>query len=100
MFEEPTPAVTANASDDSLDLAALIETLLPRANGRLHEEVLAAVERVLFTRVLRYTHGHQAQASEILGLNRSTLRHRLRVLGLVVDRILTEAPKKERATEK
>jgi two-component system, NtrC family, nitrogen regulation response regulator GlnG len=47
---------------------------------------------VLFTRVLQHTHGHQAQASELLGLNRSTLRHRLKTLGLAVDRAVTDAP--------
>jgi two-component system nitrogen regulation response regulator GlnG len=100
LVQEPVPAVPADASGENFDLAAFIEALLPCANGRLHEEVLAAVERVLFARVLQYTHGHQAQASELLGLNRSTFRHRLRTLGLIVDRILTDVPKKERSTEK
>ena len=40
------------------------------------------VEKVLFNRVLKHTHGHQAQASELLGLNRSTLRAKLRDLGI------------------
>jgi two-component system nitrogen regulation response regulator GlnG len=88
---EPAPA------GDTLDLEALIESWLPRADGRLYEAVIAAVERVLFSRVLRQTHGHQAQASELLGLNRSTLRHRLRTLGLTVDRVPTDTPKKEGA---
>jgi two-component system nitrogen regulation response regulator GlnG len=87
-----TPPATGG---NNLDLAALIESLLPRGDGRLHEEVIAAVERVLFTRVLQYTHGHQAKASDLLGLNRSTLRHRLKTLGLAVDRTLTEAPRKD-----
>ena len=30
------------------------------------------------------THGHQAQASDILGLNRSTLRYRLKKAGEVL----------------
>src|SRR5262249_25152979 len=77
-----TPPPTVEPGSDHLDLAALVEGLLPREDGRLYEEVIAAVERVLFTRVLRYPHGRQAGASELLGLNRSTLRHRLRTLGL------------------
>jgi hypothetical protein len=40
------------------------------------------VERALFTRVLQQTHGHQSQASARLGLNRSTLRYKLRELGI------------------
>jgi two-component system nitrogen regulation response regulator GlnG len=91
---QPPAADVVPAAGDNLNLAALIDELLPRADGRLYEEVVAAVERVLLPRVLQHTHGHQAQASELLGLNRSTLRHRLKTLGLAVDKILTEAPKK------
>jgi two-component system nitrogen regulation response regulator GlnG len=92
LLHAPAAAAGSEADGANLNLEALIDTLLPRASGRLHEEVIAAVERILFRRVLRHTHGHQAQASELLGLNRSTLRHRLRTLGLSVDRIITEAP--------
>ena len=42
---------------------------------------------ILFPAVLRHTHGHQTQASELLGLSRVTLRHKLRKLGLGVDKI-------------
>ena len=79
----------AQSTDDAADdqtVSALIEDLLSRANGRLYEDVNAAVERLLFTRVLRHTNGHQAQASELLGINRATLRHKLKMLGLVVGR--------------
>ena len=46
--------------------------------------------RLLLPLVLQHTHGHQSQASEILGLNRATLRHKLRSLGLSVDKTVTE----------
>jgi two-component system, NtrC family, nitrogen regulation response regulator GlnG len=67
-------------------LSELVERLLPQAEGRLHEEAVAALERVLFPRVLRHTQGHHGRASELLGINRSTLRHRLRTLGLATER--------------
>jgi two-component system nitrogen regulation response regulator GlnG len=86
----PPPVPVVGESGGKLDLESLIESLLPRADGRLYEEVIAAVERVLFARVMQHTHGHQAQASQLLGLNRSTLRHRLRTLGLAVDKVLGE----------
>jgi two-component system, NtrC family, nitrogen regulation response regulator GlnG len=94
-FQSPTSSLGDTSTGDTLDLPALIESLLPRSDGHLYEEVIAAVDRVLFTRVLQYTHGHQAKASELLGLNRSTLRHRLKTLGLAVDKTLTEAPRKD-----
>jgi two-component system nitrogen regulation response regulator GlnG len=42
--------------------------------------------------VLRQTHGHQARASDLLGLNRATLRAKLRALGLAVDKVLVDEP--------
>jgi two-component system nitrogen regulation response regulator GlnG len=70
----------------------LIETCLQTAEGKVHEKVVEAVERVLLTRVLRHTHGHQARASDLLGLNRATLRYKLRALGLAVDKVLVDEP--------
>jgi two-component system nitrogen regulation response regulator GlnG len=90
-----TPVRQAAVISDFPNLSALIAQLLPDEEGQLYDRVIAAVERVLFTQVLEYTHGNQGKACELLGVNRSTLRHRLRTLGLVVDKIPVEAPKKE-----
>jgi two-component system nitrogen regulation response regulator GlnG len=74
------------------DLEALIEAALQEDEGKVYDRVIAAVERVLLSRVLRHTHGHQARASDLLGLNRATLRTKLRALGLAVDKVLIEEP--------
>jgi two-component system nitrogen regulation response regulator GlnG len=79
-------------STPALDIIALIERLLADGQKDLHATVTAAVERELLQRVLRHTGGHQTQASELLGLNRATLRHKLRTLGLAVDRVVTGLP--------
>ncbi|HWY88175.1 MAG TPA: sigma 54-interacting transcriptional regulator, partial [Gemmataceae bacterium] len=76
----------ALGGSEPLDLAALIETLLQKPDGHLHEQVIAAVDRLLFSKVLQHTQGNQGKASELLGLNRSTLRNRLRNLGLAIDK--------------
>ncbi len=95
-FMQSPPRETPVTSDgDALDLSALIESLMQNSDGKLHDQVIAAVERILFAKVLEHTHGNQAKASELLGLNRSTLRHRLRVLGLAVDKVPVDAPKKD-----
>jgi two-component system nitrogen regulation response regulator GlnG len=73
-----------------LDLHQVIEGLLQRGEKNLYEQVVKLVERALLTHVLRHTHGHQSQASELLGLNRTTLRYKLRDLGLTVDKMLVE----------
>ena len=77
---------SALAGGAPLDLAALIDTLLQKPDGQLHDQVIAAVDRLLFAKVLKHTQGNQAKASELLGLNRSTLRSRLRSLGLAIDK--------------
>jgi two-component system nitrogen regulation response regulator GlnG len=71
------------------DLPGLIEACLNEAPGHAYEKVVEAVERELLTRALRHTGGHQAKASELLGLNRTTLRYKMKALGLAVDRVLT-----------
>jgi two-component system nitrogen regulation response regulator GlnG len=93
------PAATGADTDGTLDLSALIESLVRQGGKGLHEQVLRVVERALFTRVLRETHGHQGKASEMLGLHRGTLRLRLRELGISVDRTIHEGdPEQEPPT--
>ena len=75
--------------ESSFDLVGTIERLLQEGGTDLHARVTALVEKVLIARVLRHTHGHQVQASEVLGINRTTLRHKLRDLGLALDRVVT-----------
>jgi two-component system nitrogen regulation response regulator GlnG len=85
-----SPAESSAIGAAELNVPELIEALLQRGDKDLYGQVIQAVERVLLGRVLRHTHGHQAQASELLGLNRATLRHKLRTLGLAVDKVLTD----------
>ncbi len=49
----------------------------------VYELVLAEVETPLLEVVLEYTRGNQTRASEILGLNRGTLRKKLKQHGLM-----------------
>ncbi len=74
----------------TFDLERFIDTLLAESSTNLHTQVVEAVERILFARVLRQAHGHQSRASEMLGLNRTTLRNKLRSLGMAVDKVLID----------
>ena len=51
--------------------------------GDLYQLVLGEVERPLFEAVLDYTNGNQSEAAEILGINRGTLRKKLRTYNLL-----------------
>ena len=51
--------------------------------GDLYEFVLGEVEEPLFKAVMDYTHGNQSQAAGILGINRGTLRKKLKTYSLI-----------------
>jgi two-component system nitrogen regulation response regulator GlnG len=87
--ESANAAVAPGVTPESFDVAAFVEAHLSVPGG-LYAEVISAVERVLLTRVLRHTRGNQTQASELLGLSRPTLRHKMRTLGLAIERSVNE----------
>ncbi|GIW81999.1 MAG: nitrogen assimilation regulatory protein [Gemmatales bacterium] len=72
-----------------LNAELLLDELLKNNDGNLYNRALEAFERKLLPLVLKHTQGHQTQASELLGISRSTLRQKLRHLGLNIDRIVT-----------
>jgi len=51
--------------------------------GDLYTLVLGEVEQPLFKAVMDYTQGNQSQAAGILGINRGTLRKKLRIYSLL-----------------
>jgi two-component system nitrogen regulation response regulator GlnG len=87
------PPALASAADGPATLAAAIEAHLTSyfaaapdglpAPG-LHDRVMDEVERPLISITLGATRGNQLRAAEILGLNRNTLRKRIRDLGIDV----------------
>ncbi|MBD3669538.1 MAG: DNA-binding transcriptional regulator Fis [Gammaproteobacteria bacterium] len=50
--------------------------------GNLYEMVLGEVEQPLLKAVLDYTRGNQSKAADVLGINRGTLRKKLKEYGL------------------
>jgi two-component system nitrogen regulation response regulator GlnG len=67
-------------------------------DGALHSHFVACVERPLLVLVLRRTGGNQVKAAELLGINRNTLRKRIKELGVDVPGKATGSP--ESAEEK
>lgn len=51
--------------------------------GDLYDLVIGEVERPLFKAVMDFTDGNQSQAAGILGINRGTLRKKLRTYSII-----------------
>ena len=47
-------------------------------NGQLYDLILSGVERPLVEMVLKETAGNQTQAANLLGINRNTLRKKIK----------------------
>lgn len=67
-------------------LPCLMRDLLATEQSRLYRTVMGRVERPLLVLVLEATGGNQLRAARLLGINRNTLRRRLRLLGLAAPR--------------
>jgi two-component system nitrogen regulation response regulator GlnG len=63
-------------------LAECIQGLGRRESANLYDLLIGLVERPLLRAVLRETGGNQLRAAALLGINRNTLRKKLRQLGL------------------
>jgi Fis family transcriptional regulator len=63
-------------------LDSYFASLNGHAPGHLYELVMSEVEEPLFRAVLDYAEGNQSRAADILGINRGTLRKKLRHYGI------------------
>jgi Fis family transcriptional regulator len=63
-------------------LDAYFATLNGHKPGQLYDLVMREVEEPLFKAVLDYAQGNQSRAADILGINRGTLRKKLKEYGL------------------
>ena len=64
-------------------LSSYFASLNGDSPGALYDLVLGEVEQPLFKAVMDFTHGNQSQAAVILGINRGTLRKKLKIYSLL-----------------
>jgi len=79
------PSIEADSLSEVVDqhIRKYFDTLegaMPPAG--LHARILREVEHPLILATLEITRGNQVKAAEILGINRNTLRKRIRELGI------------------
>lgn len=60
------------------ELKKHIRKIRAMKNGNLHKMVMGLVEKSLIRMVLSETSGNQTDASRILGINRNTLRNKIK----------------------
>ena len=75
--ERPLSQLAADA------LAGYFAKLNGQKPAHLYDFVLREVEKPLLEAVLKYTSGNQSHAAEVLGINRGTLRKKLRMYNLL-----------------
>lgn len=60
----------------------LEDVLFQQKRGLIYRILIEAIERPLLERVLERTEGNQLEAAKILGINRNTMRTKIRKLGI------------------
>ncbi|MCA9211978.1 MAG: sigma-54-dependent Fis family transcriptional regulator [Planctomycetales bacterium] len=79
-------SVTSASAEDAWE-----EFILQRLDSNpdaLYDETIEAVEKKLLSIVLRETNGNQGEASKLLGITRTTLRSKIKKLGIAIDRVV------------
>jgi two-component system nitrogen regulation response regulator GlnG len=86
------PRLPAEPTNGSFDLTHFLGELLRAGELDIYKKVCLEVDRLVMDTVLRHARGNQVQASELLGISRTTLRAKLRGLGMAVEKqILLDA---------
>ena len=92
-LKEPARAMAVEAEEEALPLGAAVEQFLTHyflSHGDrlpppgIYDRIIQEVERPLISICLGATRGNQIRAAQLLGLNRNTLRKKIRDLGLEV----------------
>ncbi|MFH1441711.1 MAG: helix-turn-helix domain-containing protein [Candidatus Omnitrophota bacterium] len=63
-------------------IAEIEKSLNNQKKGVLYKSILEKIEKPIFERILERTYGNQLKAARILGINRNTMRAKIKKLGI------------------
>lgn len=72
--------------DMDFSVEKMNEIFLTIKNGEIYHSVIGTIERMLIEKALERSYGNQILASKILGINRNTLRTKIKKLNISVGR--------------
>lgn len=89
----PDKALKIINKDDLSGMVSLEDKVIELGNslyrekqGLVYKTVLEIIERPLIEHILERTEGNQLKAARILGINRNTMRAKIKKLGIKVDK--------------
>jgi DNA-binding protein Fis len=71
------------------DFEKIDDIFLTVKTGAIYREVIEAAEKILIEKALEKTSGNQLTASKLLGLNRNTMRTKIRKLNIDTNQFKT-----------
>jgi two-component system, NtrC family, response regulator AtoC len=84
---EVSPARGAGHSPESaFDWDTFVRDAIEAGSDNLYAEALTLMEREVLIRVLRHTRGNQVQTARILGITRGSLRNKIRLLNISIEK--------------
>ena len=86
--ESPQIPLPAVHDDDWSRLGKFVESALASHEPDVYRRAIEQFDRELLVRALSQVGGHQANAATLLGLSRPTIRAKLRLLGMTVEKIV------------
>jgi len=94
-YDIPTPHLPVARTASSVDWDRFVDEHIQKRTGEIYDEAIALTEREVITRVLKRVTGNQVQAAKLLGITRTTLRSKMRQLGISLGTVIEQVLQSE-----